>query len=409
MKLSLAPSVANCLRPLLLVLVVLVLLGLAAFGAPQLAERIGYRIGSPGTTDFLQYWTAGRLALSGANPFDALAVSRVQQGVGLDGSIILMRSPPWTLLWVAPLLLLPFEGAALMWLGLNMLMIVATAIVISRLSVYRSPSLLSLGLGTAFFYPLWESLMLGQFSILLMLFIATALFAADRERPFLGGLLLAPLAIKPHLFVLLGVGALVWATTHRRPSIVLGAVCGFGITLAGTAALSPALMGQWFESLFSATRLAGAVPVREWVTATLPGAVRLLLYRTTGSASLWPLWWCPVAGLLLLALTLRWRSLPLSWALFFPPLLCLSVFFAPYGWLFDQAVLLPLQLILLGRLPLMSCVQKVFTVVGLGAVQAAMLLQAVYTDGGQHAYFWTPAAWLAIWLSAERQTNRICT
>src|SRR5215470_9383175 len=91
----------------------------------------GYEYGSPGTSDFIEYWSAGQLLREGDSPYDFKKLYQRQLQLGSRHEFpIIMWNPPWLLVWIYPLLWLPFLSAALMWVVLSgaLLLISATLI-----------------------------------------------------------------------------------------------------------------------------------------------------------------------------------------------------------------------------------------------------------------------------------------
>src|SRR5436190_9745774 len=84
----------------------------------QLA-RLGsdYCYGSPGTKDLIEYWSAGQLLRAGESPYDLERLLQAEMQAGYSHhDPIPMYNPPWLLVWIYPLLLLPFSAFALVWL-----------------------------------------------------------------------------------------------------------------------------------------------------------------------------------------------------------------------------------------------------------------------------------------------------
>src|SRR5438309_6502657 len=62
------------------------------------------------TNDFVQYWSAGKMLLSGGDPYSPKQVLELERSLGKTGGIPLIPfSPPWALTFMAPLALIePF-------------------------------------------------------------------------------------------------------------------------------------------------------------------------------------------------------------------------------------------------------------------------------------------------------------
>src|SRR4030095_6755611 len=70
--------------------------------------------------DFVEYWAASRLLLTGNNPYGTQELFELQQSVGWNDSIpLLMWNPPWTLSFTLLFGLASFDVAQVLWLLLN--------------------------------------------------------------------------------------------------------------------------------------------------------------------------------------------------------------------------------------------------------------------------------------------------
>jgi hypothetical protein len=356
--------------------------------------------GAPGTIDFIQYWTSGRLLLGGTNPYDASAVGSQERALGVSGEIILLRGPPWTLSLLLPFSLLPFGLAAQLWLILNVLLISVSLIVLHRgLGADRS-SLVASAVATACFYPIFQSLIFGQISVVLLAGLAAFLWAESRKRSFLAGVFLAPLTIKPHLFLVFGAILLWRVLKERRIRVASGAAVGVALLLLPVVVLAPASFGQWLDSLGNASTALDVVPVETWKTATLAGLVRGWIFSIWGNAPTWPLWILPLVGLLAAASWVERYGAALSLVALSPVLLCLSYMFAPYGWVFDQAILLPLQVAIVSQAfqrdrPSGSRFGVLALLLG---IQLVAILIGLRDEVAQYEFFWIPLALLGVWL-----------
>lgn len=205
--------VAGYARMLLLVSVIATLLALkAALG--------------PDGSDFLAFWSAGRLVFSGhpAAAYDLAATGAIQAGVGRHDVFAFVNPPPF-LLAVWPLGALSFPAAWLAWVTMTYLLWLA----VSRPLIGRYPWPLAA-------YP--GALLAATHAQ--TGFVTSALQAGVvrliERRPFAAGLCLGALVIKPHLAVLFPVAL----AADRRWRTFLGAGLGVALWLA----LAWALLGS---------------------------------------------------------------------------------------------------------------------------------------------------------------------
>jgi len=291
----------------------------------------GYDYGAPGTDDFIEYWSAGQLFLAGENPYNFDALYQLQVALGSTyESPIIMWNPPWLLVWILPLLLLPFRLAALVWLLLNVALVLLCGSVIWRILASTSVSQ-RLGIAwiaTVAFVPALFTVRMGQMSTLLLVGVVGFLYWMERGNPFLAGISLALTTIKPHVLYLVWIAVVWWIITRRDWRLAAGIGAMMGISLAVLTVFSPA----WWTHYRSAI----AQPPLYWASPTLGTLLRLLVFRDWPAAQFLP----PLVTGLLFAGYLVARKPDLHWRTALPPLLLVSVPTAAYGWTFDQITLL---------------------------------------------------------------------
>lgn len=66
--------------------------------------------------DFVEYWAAAQLLLSGRNPYSPEELLKLQVSVGWpESSPLIMWNPPWTLAFLWPLGLISYDAAQFIW------------------------------------------------------------------------------------------------------------------------------------------------------------------------------------------------------------------------------------------------------------------------------------------------------
>lgn len=158
--------------------------------------------GTPAPADFNCFWAAGKLAVEGRSHdvYAWPALRAVLEGAGsraVNGSaeaVFPFFYPPVFLLWLTPLGLLPYAGAAWAWIGGSLAAYVAALRAISRKPL---PLLAGLASPAAF-----ACLYIGQ-NGLLSAALAGGGLALLKSRPVIAGVLLGLLAFKPQLGVAL--------------------------------------------------------------------------------------------------------------------------------------------------------------------------------------------------------------
>lgn len=294
-------------------------------------EPIEY--GTFGTTDFIEYWSAGRVWLEGGSPYDLQLLLKTQQEVGWPfPGPLQMWNPPWLLVWMLPFILVPFSWGTGLWLFTNLALILFCSTSLwkwlSPVGVRERPWIA--WLASLMFGPTWLALGLGQTSALCLLGVILFILFSRRQQYFLAGMAAALVTVKPHL-VYLWVLVLAWEVLRKRQwETLLGSVALLGPSTLVLMFFRPSILLDYWESLrnpplYWATPTLGTL-FREWLPS-LPAQVQYLP----------PL----ITALLLLFLLLSFRrrlsaQSPSDTVL----LLAVSVPTAAFGWSFDQVVLL---------------------------------------------------------------------
>jgi hypothetical protein len=289
-----------------------------------------------GEMDFLGYWSSSRLLINRQNPYDLdllLALQQEQRPLrfAADPTPVMIWNPPWLLLALTPLALLPFDAARLLWIVVNFCGIgLAVAWTWKQLDSSPPDAGFTLALAAALLFPAAGLLIrIGQVSLLVLLGIGAVWWALQARRPLwqdiLAGSGLALASFKPHLVYWVAAILLFRALRDRRWGLFAGAALAFG----GTALLAWRLYPNWLP---------------EYIARVISLPYDLLATSTIGS---------------LARETLGWTFLRFSAVIllpFFPwflqtyarePLtafnlaLLVSLPLSPYGFSFDQVLLLP--------------------------------------------------------------------
>lgn len=199
---------------------------------------------APLVNDFISFWMAGSLVHEGVGPalYDMGLQQSFQTNLRLEvatlesvrqqaGFLIPYHNPPALALLFAPLTLLPLFWGWLFWSALNLLAIgLAVA-----LPLRGTPRAATVALALLTFGAVPDALLWGQMAGILVLAITLGLLALTSCRPFIGGVLLGLLWLKPQYAA---VFALVLLVKGRWRELAGMAVVGLV-----TAAISFAVVG----------------------------------------------------------------------------------------------------------------------------------------------------------------------
>lgn len=334
-----------------------------------------------GEKDLLVYWSAARLLATGGNPYDSAALAAVQRTAraGVEDTLAAWN-PPWLLVLLLPLGLLPFDVARCMWLLANSVLIGMAALLSWRMLVQTR----DWGVMLALVAGLWfgESLatmQMGQISSLLLigLVLGSRWLASNDDR--WAGAAFFLTTVKPHITYLLLLLLVLWAAHERRWRVFQGlAAAGlFGVLVLF------ALRAGW---AWSYLQLTGSHAFFQYSTSTLGG----LAYALWGTDAL------RFAGLLTIPLLPFLLRLALSHGFLTAAnvTLLISVPLAVYGFGFDHVVLVPAIVQMLSWIWRRQLSGSWALLVGSGLVLVYLVLfaQLVQPRILYHWRAWTPVA-----------------
>lgn len=332
--------------------------------------------------DFVEYWAAGRLNLTGDNPYSPELLLPLEREAGRDTDVaVMMWNPPWTLAAAMPLGALPARVGQLAWLAVNLAAVGLSARLLWQVFGGRSDRAW-LPFAAAFaFMPTYLALHAGQITPLVLLGAALFPWCERRGMPVAAGAAGVLVAIKPHLVYLFWV-ALAVEATRGRWTVVAGGVAAGLIASAIPLAYNPAVFSQYLAAFRDH-------PPAEHVSLTLGTLLRL-----AGGEDRFGLQFLPVLAGLAWFAWYRSRSRGWDWPEALPAVLLASFLTTPYGaWHFDLVLLL------------VPVIRRAATLAESGrawpAVAAYLLMNAVMLGlslAGVYSYWfgWVAPA-LAIW------------
>lgn len=345
---------------------------------------IGLAKANPGGKDFIEYWAAEQALVHGANPYDGTTILRIERSAGfaLDRPEFWYGPPP-ALMLALPLGFVGATTGLIGWTILQFLLLSLSLWMIWRL--HGRPDTL-LHLCGYLFAPAVLCIGAGQISFLFLLGV-TLFLALHESRPFFAGATLLPCILKPHLFLPFAVVLFLWIVARRSYAILLGF---FAALLASSLIVLPFNAHAWSQYL----RLMRNGDMMGEYIATLSVSLRFVLDRHAAwlqfipayIACGWAIWffWTRRA---------RWNWMDQGLLV-----LLVSVMCAPYGWFFDESVLLPA--VLTGVWRAKTSNRPLWPIALIGVVALIEVFRSVNVMSP--FYLWSTPAWLGWYLFATR-------
>lgn len=263
----------------------------------------GFLIG----TDFISFWTSGRMLQAGANVYDTAAhIAAQREFYAIPGEYTAFFYPPNFLPFVWPLGFMPYFPALGVWLAATgAAFLAAVRSWFRALGLKGPPAVL-----VAAFPPLFVTLTHGQTSLLLAALLGGGLLLVGR-RPWLAGVLIGLATIKPQFGLLVPIALL---ASGQWRTIAGAALSALALAALASLAFGPQVWADWLAitrtastataqgnisfakmvSVFAGLSLLGvpaaaAMAVQGAVSLALAGAVLLAGWRralTPGLAAL---------------------------------------------------------------------------------------------------------------------------
>jgi len=281
-----------------------------------------------GSRDFVVFWATGQQLAHHANPYDGVALLRIERAAGLPDKYgaMYMRNLPSALPLVYPLGFLGLKPASITW---SLLLFASLILSVRLLWIMHGRQRNSRHYLGYSFGPALVCLIMGQttmFSLLgLVLFLCM-----HRTRPFRAGLSLWLCMLKPHLFLPFGLVLLVWIVVHRSYKILAGAALATAVSCALAYLIDPLAWSQYGQM----ARTSGI----QW--DFIP-CVAVLLRSWISKQSVW-IQYVPAALGCIWALWYFWpRRYTWDWNKHGGLMMLVSLVSAPYSWIYDAGLIIP--------------------------------------------------------------------
>ncbi|WP_420631476.1 glycosyltransferase family 87 protein [Candidatus Leptofilum sp.] len=311
----------------LVILFIIVVFGLLTWGMYEMLTgpaRYNNR-------DFMSLFAGGKAILRGLDPYDPAVWNPLRAELGStwmpdDRAPF----PLWTLMLVLPFAALDLGWAAAAWLAFSLCVLGGGMFLLIN-AYYSKPLPVAefalVALFTFTYRAVLVSMNNGQITFLLFFLLALFLWLVRRERPFLAGIILAFVIIKPNPFVLFVPAFGLWLLWRRRWQIIAGAATGGLAMFAISWLVLPGWLSEWLN-----------VTGKTEVTAITP-TVWGLAYEILPE-------WGAVLGLIFVAVVtavlglIIFRNQRLTETEVMPLALIASILTTPYAWVYEHLLLL---------------------------------------------------------------------
>ena len=296
---------------------------------------------------------------------------------------------PGALIIFAPFAILSLSAACWLWVALNLFFLGRVIFILEKCSPGDSVRRwLRLPFLTVTSPPVLMVLWYGQLSALILFALVEGVHSMYQRRDFRAGIVLSLCCLKPHLVVFFGSFLFVWLLLQRRYRLISIGMLAALIPQLGALAINRALLSSYFST---------QAFVADYDTPTVAWLMRLVFRDAGGFLPLWPLWVFPLVGAVLGAVVgHKQKADP---AAHMPIFLAISLLCAPYCWIYDFVLLLPLQHRLAVSFPETNPRRYVFGLLVLLVVPVLLFAVVGSFDPLMRSQFWYPFYFIvANWL-----------
>ena len=340
--------------------------------------------------DFGHFWASGKLFIDHKDPYDLDLLFSTQVEAGAESSSATSigsqtLNPPWALLLFAPLSLLDYSLARILWLLINTMLVVLSIRIFWNLVGGANKKLWLALLVALCFTPTYSVLSKGQITPWIVIGIAGfILYTEEKINVWWAGLCLVFVSTKPQLFFLLWPALGFWAVTKRKWKLLIA-----GLSVGGAAILATLLLNkQVFSQYLNAIQ---EYPYDQWATPTIGAYLR---FFWLGVDQFWVQYLPAFFGLGWLIFHYLKQREHWSWSDQIPVLSLVSFLTSPYAWTYDAIIILPAILAATDRLSGLSKAVRVTLWLIFVLINTANLL--LHTQLSDFWFLWfTPA--ITIW------------
>jgi len=287
--------------------------------------------------DTFQYWAAGKLFLSGDNPYDYENLSALKETIGFkstvsEDAISMMLYPPWIFPLLIPFSISTYTTSRFLWLFFHIIIVFLSSRRIWYL--YRGPKkyeILAFGISFSFTPTLY---VLGVGHITTLHLIGIVIFLSllndhNRKSDLSAGFAIGLSLLKPQLLLIYLISISIWIIFNKKWWILTG-VCSFVILNLLIASLfNLNLITQYLDAIVK-------YPMGTWATPTLGMFLRLNFGINKNFLQILP----TLFGIIWVVFYWFRKRNNWNWYKETPLLLLISFVFSPYTWTYDMVILI---------------------------------------------------------------------
>jgi hypothetical protein len=193
--------------------------------------------------DLAQYWAAAHLFSQ--DPYSMEPTRAFERSAGIFSTPLVTKTPPWAIVLLLPLGLLGYHSSFAIWTVASVCIVTGCAKAIWD-HCGSEPSLAPVFL-SLFFGPTVVLLMLGQFTVFVLLGAVLFCILARKRRDWLAGASLLLVIGKPHIALLFLLSVLLWSVFSRRWIVLVSGALAWMAASGAALAINPHIFAQFWR------------------------------------------------------------------------------------------------------------------------------------------------------------------
>lgn len=345
-----------------------------------------------GGVDLLAYWSAAHLFAHGGNPYDQAEMSSLESQTSPErfsdtSTLSNAWNPPWLILIMLPVGILPYPIAISVWIFCNTLLIGMALLITWKLCMgnQKSKGILLVYVVGFLFVETLSYLAIGQITGLVLLGIVLSIWFLNRNMDVIAGIALLLTTIKPHITYFFFILVIIWVIQSHRWKVFVGFLTAALISMLIFWIAIPGWVNNYIL-------LINNLPYSQLYTSTLGSFINEKFNISVFKYS--------AVLLIFLVKPLLQVVKKDGWLTATNLALLISVPLSPYGFNFDHIIILPVfvQLIAWAFSAELSRIVMVFLAVSLVTINLIVGKLASMNGLEYYWFFWIPIAFLVIFL-----------
>jgi len=287
--------------------------------------------------DFIEYWSAAKVFISGGNSYDADELLFYQkQGGSNNSQPLMMYNPPWTMAFILIFGLFNRSTGQLIWLLTNISILLFSALQVWKIITNQATQRWIALLVTFSFISTILVLALGQITPFVLLGVVGLLtFLPNPKYDIASGLSLVLISIKPQLAIIFWLALVFWVVQQRRWLILISGSVALIILTGILSIYNPQLIQQYLGMLQTNQ-------IFMWENPTIGSFLRFVWF---GNYYFWFHLIPIIFGEIWFIYYWNRKHDTWNWEDEIPILLLVSVLISPFTWTYDYIILLPVILL----------------------------------------------------------------